>query len=44
MRGIENPGEFPNITRGLVKRGYSEKDIQKIIGGSALRIFEDVVG
>lgn len=44
MRGIENPGEFPNITRGLVKRGYSETDIQKIIGGNALRVFEEVVG
>ena len=44
MKGIENPGEFPNITRGLVKRGYSHTDIQKIIGGNALRIFEEVVG
>ncbi len=44
MTGIENPGEFPNITRGLVKRGYSEAGIQKIVGGNALRIVEEVVG
>lgn len=44
MTGIENPGEFPNITRGLVKRGYSEAGIQKVVGGNALRIVEEVVG
>lgn len=44
MKGIENPGDFQNIARGLVKRGHSERDIQKIMGGNALRIFEDAVG
>lgn len=44
MKGIENPGDFPNVTRGLVKRGYSDDEIQKIIGGNALRVFEEVVG
>ncbi len=44
MKGVENPGDFPNITRGLIKRGYSEGDIKTIIGGNALRVFEEVVG
>ena len=44
MRGIENPGDFGNITRGLVKRGYAEGDIRKIIGGNVLRLLEEVVG
>ncbi len=44
MRGIESPGDFGNIARGLVKSGYSEGNIKKIIGGNALRIFSDVVG
>ncbi len=42
--GIENPSEWPNITRELVKRGYSDQEIQKIIGGNALRIVEKIVG
>ena len=44
MYGIESPEEWPNITRGLVSRGYSDDDIKKIIGGNALRIIQEVVG
>lgn len=44
MYGIESPDEWPNITRGLVSRGYSDDEIKKILGGNALRIIEDVVG
>ena len=42
--GIENPSEIPNVTRGLVKRGYSDEEIKKVIGGNVLRVFEEVVG
>lgn len=34
--------EFPNITYELVKRGYTEKDIQKIWGQNLLRVFREV--
>ncbi|MBN1926738.1 MAG: dipeptidase [Prolixibacteraceae bacterium] len=34
--------EFPNITRELVNRGYSLKDIEKIWGGNFLRVFKEV--
>jgi len=44
MEGIESPEEWPNITRGLVSRGYSDQEIEKIIGGNALKIMEEVVG
>lgn len=44
MWGIESPEEFSNITRGLVQRGYSDQDIQKILSGNALRIMERVIG
>jgi membrane dipeptidase len=33
---------WPLFTIGLVQRGYSDKDIQKIIGGNALRVARDV--
>jgi membrane dipeptidase len=44
MYGIESPEEWPNITRGLVSRGYSDDEITKILGANALRIISDVVG
>ncbi|MFX1285622.1 MAG: dipeptidase, partial [Promethearchaeota archaeon] len=44
MYGIENPEEFQNITRGLVQRGYSDQDIEKILSRNALSILERVVG
>ncbi|MFW9854927.1 MAG: dipeptidase [Candidatus Thorarchaeota archaeon] len=44
MWGIESPEEWPNIVRGLVQRGYSDQEIEKIIGINALKIIERVVG
>ena len=32
---------WPLFTVGLVKRGYSDADIQKIIGGNAVRVVRD---
>lgn len=43
MEGIESLEEWPNITRGLVKRGYSDRDIEKIIGGNALRLMDRII-
>jgi membrane dipeptidase len=36
--------EWPNITRALVGRGYSDNEIIKLLGANFLRIFRDVVG
>src|ERR1044071_1634520 len=33
---------LPNITYDLLKRGYSEKDIRKILGENLLRVFGEV--
>ena len=41
---LENPGQFPNATRALVARGYSDKDIQKIIGGNIVRLLKETIG
>jgi len=43
MEGIENPGEWTNIIRGLVARGYSDQEIIKIIGDNALRVMKRVL-
>lgn len=41
--GIENPAEaFPNIVRWMVKRGYSDEDIGKAIGGNIMRVLDAV--
>lgn len=41
VEGLENPAEcFPNIVRWLVKKGYSNEDIKKVIGGNILRVLE----
>lgn len=40
--GFDDCRDLPNITRGLVKRGYSDKQIAGILGENALRVFEDV--
>jgi membrane dipeptidase len=38
-RGLEGVEDFPKITEELVNRGYSKKDIRKILGGNLLRVF-----
>ena len=44
VRGLDRSTEFGNITRGLVARGYTDEEVQKIMGGNFLRLFEDVCG
>jgi membrane dipeptidase len=41
--GLENVSKVPNITRELVRRGYKEEDIKKILGGNHLRVFGKVL-
>ena len=40
VQGIENPGEFTNFIRGLVRDGYSDNEIAKVIGLNAFRIIK----
>ncbi|HBK92465.1 MAG TPA: peptidase M19, partial [Parvularcula sp.] len=42
VTGWENAGETLNVTRELVRRGYSEADIAKIWGGNLLRVLDAV--
>ncbi|MFX1254297.1 MAG: dipeptidase [Promethearchaeota archaeon] len=43
VKGLENPTEsMQNITRWLVKHGYSDQEITKIIGDNALRLLKQV--
>jgi membrane dipeptidase len=40
--GLRSAADLPNITDGLLKRGYSETAVQQILGGNLLRLFETV--
>jgi membrane dipeptidase len=42
--GIRSAVDWPNITDGLLARGYSEPAVQQILGGNLLRLFEEVWG
>ena len=43
VKGMENPTEAMwNALRWLVKHGYSDSDIQKVLGGNALRVLRQV--
>ncbi|HSW30349.1 MAG TPA: membrane dipeptidase [Longimicrobiales bacterium] len=43
VKGLENPTEgSKNILRWLVKHGYPDEDIRKVMGGNALRLLEQV--
>jgi len=35
---------MPNMTRVMVRRGYSDEDILKILGGNHLRVFKQIIG
>jgi membrane dipeptidase len=42
--GLEDASHLPAITDGLVRRGYDEQSVRKILGGNFLRVFRQVVG
>ena len=39
LNGLESPADGKNIIRGLIARGYSDEDVQKIAGGNVLAFF-----
>ncbi len=42
--GIETPDGLPNLTTGLLRRGFSDQDVKLILGENWLRVFEAVWG
>jgi membrane dipeptidase len=38
--GLDGVEDYPKITEGLIKRGYSESDIKKILGKNFLRVMK----
>ena len=42
--GFDDVRDYPKVARGLVGRGYSDRDVRKIMGENFLRVLKDVVG
>ena len=40
--GMDSVADLPKITQGLLDRGYTPEQIQKILGGNLLRVFRQV--
>jgi len=42
--GLEDISKMPALTAALLQKGYSERDVRKILGGNLLRVMRAVVG
>jgi membrane dipeptidase len=40
--GMDDASKLPKITDALIRKGYSDRDIEKILGGNILRVMEAV--
>jgi len=43
-KGVESVRNLPNLTRGLLARGYTEPDVAAVMGGNWLRAFRSFCG
>jgi len=44
LKGFENISELPNVTKGLIERGWSTGEIRKVLGENWLRVYKRVWG
>ncbi len=42
--GLEDVSKMPSLTAALLKRGYREEEVKKILGGNFLRVMREVIG
>jgi membrane dipeptidase len=40
VKGLESPSDFTNIARGLVRDGYSDTEVAKVMGLNGLRVIK----
>jgi membrane dipeptidase len=40
LSDLADISQLPNLTRELLRRGYSENDVAKILGGNMLRVMQ----
>ena len=44
VKGFETIVELPNVTQGLLDRGWSVADVRKVLGENWLRVYEQAWG
>ncbi|HEU4610390.1 MAG TPA: membrane dipeptidase, partial [Chitinophagaceae bacterium] len=37
---LEEVSDFPNLSKALLERGYTARDVKKILGGNFIRVFK----
>lgn len=42
VKGLENPSDYPNVIRWLVKHGYSDSEIVEVVGANTMRLLRAV--
>lgn len=40
---MKSVADLPNLTKELLRRGYSASDVEKILGGNMLRVMDEVI-
>jgi membrane dipeptidase len=40
--GMEDVSKIPNLVRGLMERGYSDEDVERVLGRNTLRVMREV--
>ena len=40
--GLKDVSSYPNLIQGLLDRGYSEQDIEKVLSGNLIRVWKQV--
>ena len=43
-KGLEDASKMPALVAALLKHGYSDDDVRKIMGGNTLRVMREVIG
>ena len=44
VKGFETISDLPNVTQGLMERGWSNSEIRKLLGENWLRVYAQVWG
>jgi membrane dipeptidase len=44
VKGYEKITELPNVTQGLMERGWTDDEIRKVLGGNWMRVYQKVWG
>jgi membrane dipeptidase len=40
--GLEDVSKYPNLVYELLVRGYTDEEIQKVLGGNLIRVWKKV--